>query len=611
MRIHHLEIDSFRNLRGFKMDFDSDSNIDVIIGKNGSGKSNLFEAVIAIFKYLTDDEFPLSFNFKIDYTINEALKCVSYHNDILKLNETIVKHFPDDALPENVFIYYSGHNDRITSAIERYEESYRKRIKDDEVKELRRFVWLTNKHMPILLLIMVMLEDDTTATTDLTSQLRVERISSDIKLTLSRPHYFKGKPLESWDQNPFWGVKGYLSDFLSKLSELSSSSDLLREEGYFIDSEEYVLYIPVNRMQELMLSNSPIRIFQMYDDMRVINMLSEIDFRVNLQNGESIRLSEFSDGECQSVFLSGMVELFKNRDCILFLDEPDAFLHPEWQFELIKKLSHHTGSNNLGNQIIVTSHCASTLVSCEDKKINLFEEHNDVLRSLSVSKEYAVRQLSKGMITLDEKKETVNILCKITKSDKPILLTEGHTDCRIIECAWSKLKQDSIPFLVVQGFNRGYLRNLLNEPKIYSEVEPYPVFGLFDFDEAYEDWQQLKGQLIESDPFNGLCKKLQENNGYAFLLPVPAKQALHTQVIKDSSTNETFEEKSKITIEHMFYGYEDTANYFIETSQSGGGSFIEFQGDKHNFADDVVPKLPTEAFVAFTGLFNTLESIIR
>ncbi len=41
-------ITEYKNLKDFKLDFDSESFIDVFVGKNGTGKSNLFEAIIEI-----------------------------------------------------------------------------------------------------------------------------------------------------------------------------------------------------------------------------------------------------------------------------------------------------------------------------------------------------------------------------------------------------------------------------------------------------------------------------------------------------------------------------------------------------------------------------------
>ncbi len=49
MRLKHLHIiGEYKNLKDFQLDFDGTSFIDVFMGKNGTGKSNLFEAIIEI-----------------------------------------------------------------------------------------------------------------------------------------------------------------------------------------------------------------------------------------------------------------------------------------------------------------------------------------------------------------------------------------------------------------------------------------------------------------------------------------------------------------------------------------------------------------------------------
>ena len=38
------------------------------------------------------------------------------------------------------------------------------------------------------------------------------------------------------------------------------------------------------------------------------------------------------------VYMLAAAELFKDRNVISLFDEPDAFLHPEWQFEFLNQI---------------------------------------------------------------------------------------------------------------------------------------------------------------------------------------------------------------------------------------------------------------------------------
>lgn len=56
MRLKSLFIDNYKNLKNCTLDFDGTSFVDVFVGKNGSGKSNLFEALMEIFRHIYEFE---------------------------------------------------------------------------------------------------------------------------------------------------------------------------------------------------------------------------------------------------------------------------------------------------------------------------------------------------------------------------------------------------------------------------------------------------------------------------------------------------------------------------------------------------------------------------
>ena len=65
MKLRKLEISTFKNLRNFSIDF-SQKLTTVLLGQNGTGKSNLLEALIIIFRDLDFGETP-AFQYKLDY----------------------------------------------------------------------------------------------------------------------------------------------------------------------------------------------------------------------------------------------------------------------------------------------------------------------------------------------------------------------------------------------------------------------------------------------------------------------------------------------------------------------------------------------------------------
>src|SRR5260370_24913083 len=66
MRLDKLTIDNFKNLRNFTINFDEEALTTVILGRNGTGKSNLLEALIIIFRDL-DLGDPPAFKYRLTY----------------------------------------------------------------------------------------------------------------------------------------------------------------------------------------------------------------------------------------------------------------------------------------------------------------------------------------------------------------------------------------------------------------------------------------------------------------------------------------------------------------------------------------------------------------
>ena len=52
MRLDRLRLMGFKNLKNFEIDFDQGELSTVLIGENGTGKSNVIEALVTIFRDL-------------------------------------------------------------------------------------------------------------------------------------------------------------------------------------------------------------------------------------------------------------------------------------------------------------------------------------------------------------------------------------------------------------------------------------------------------------------------------------------------------------------------------------------------------------------------------
>jgi recombinational DNA repair ATPase RecF len=87
-------ISKYKNLDNFKLDFDGSSFIDVFVGKNGTGKSNLFEALIEIFRHLYEFDNRrgrpnIGFEYLLKYEINSTITEIEWKSGKLTINVSV------------------------------------------------------------------------------------------------------------------------------------------------------------------------------------------------------------------------------------------------------------------------------------------------------------------------------------------------------------------------------------------------------------------------------------------------------------------------------------------------------------------------------------------
>ena len=623
MRIKEIYISEYKNLKDFTLNFDGDSFIDVFVGKNGTGKSNLFEAIIEIFKHLFEDDYEVTFDFNLKYELEGNEIAISWkwaESMWIDESEKEVKKIARALLPDNILIYYSGHNNKITELVDQYETKFKKGLKEANVGDTRKFIGIGKDYKAILLSVLLIQKDDCKAKNFIIEKLGIKSIAKEIKITLKRPFYAqkKGYDIDSvQSETRFWKAQGITLEFLDKLSRVKKGvleeKGRVRDEGYIYRDDyedEYIMYLDIEDFQNKFSEEAPQDIFRSFDNLKTIEMLEDISLGVELLDGTIINIDKFSDGQFQSVYIYSIIELFKGRNCITLLDEPDAFLHPEWQFSFLKQVFEITEEASVDNHVLMTSHSASTISASKEKTINLFEINGNTISVIKYPKSDVIKSLSSGLITFSESEAKLNINHFLNNTSGAVLFTEGITDEMILETAWNKLYLDEKPnFEIQNAYSCSFLRNTLKDQSLYTRFPDKIFFSVFDFDEAYNDWNQL-GTDIEINPTKCLTKQLKTFESYSMLLPV-TNAAISNQVI-NPTTGRTYGNRSLLTIELMFYNVPTTEPYFIVDTERTDG-FIKFISDaqKVKFAEEVVPNIDAQYFEVFRPIFEFIKSKIK
>lgn len=630
MRLNSVFISQYKNLKNFTLALGASSFIDLFVGKNGSGKSSLFEALIEIFRHL--DQFgtvgnDISFDYKLNYEVEGQDTEVEWKAGKLRINhDEDRKTLGQTPFPDNVLIYYSGHNNTVSELVADYETKFRGRIKGANLEDSRRFIGIGQEYKALLLAVLLVQPADSRGHTFIRQKLGIDRLGITkpgtdetsepvLRLDLHRPDYARGSEKEKYDIDPveiatrYWRPIGITKDFLDTLGACiwANTEKLTVTEGYLPNLDHYVLYLSINKLQERFVGRWQ-ELFRQLDNLKTLGMLNSISVPLRLSSGVEGSVNNFSDGQFQSVYIYSVVELFKDRNCLILLDEPDAFLHPEWQFDFLRQVFDITDAAARNSHILMSSHSASTIIRASESVINLFEFDGEKIALTKVNKADVVKSLSAGLITFSESEARLNIQHVLKNTNGPVLFTEGITDEMILETAWQKLyPTEKRPFEIQNAFSCGFQRNLVKDNALYQNHPGRVFFALFDFDEAYNDWNQL-GQDVQTDPALCLTKKRNGCESYALLLPVPAAGQIRGQVI-NPHTGGNFGNRSLLTIELLFHGVPGLDAYFmVDTERTDG--FIKFisDGQKTTFAQDVVPTLNAANFEVFRPLFNFIRS---
>jgi len=368
MRIDKLAIQgAWKNLEGFNINFDETFDVTVLIGRNGSAKSNLLEVLIRIFSDLssrTPSRFPYELEYDIfDKHVHLCCKAGKIPAGTVDGKKTSFKAIQKDFLPRYVVGYYSGTSDRFKKLFLKYDKQALKQTLTDSNKkeklELRTFICARPIH-GLFSLLAFYFADDPEVVSFLKELPKIEAFDS-VLITLTQPPWAK----KGTKADDFWGAQGPVRDLLEAIKRHSlapfSSKKTIKTDFRRRETKEFIyLYLPDLKALHALATeygNDPRAFFQALDTMRLSDLIDEDSFRVKVRvKGAkgAIHTRQLSEGEQQLLTVLGLMRFTRNAGSLYLLDEPDTHLNPAWGVEYLERLRKIGGIDKKSHTIIAT-----------------------------------------------------------------------------------------------------------------------------------------------------------------------------------------------------------------------------------------------------------------
>lgn len=407
MQLLRICIPVFRNLRDLNISFAThlpasekafadgqpkQIRSHALIGQNGTGKSNLIEALITIFRDVDLDR-EAAFDYKLEYNIRSRVVCIEADTAKQKRPYVWVDGKVEsqgyllknrELLPTHVFAYYSGRNERIEALFQEHQRRFNQRqeITTDEVlskqllanftgteadiraieeakrrsearlkqvgdDRLRRLFYCRGGHSQLVLLACLLSDDPVFQ--QVLKNLHIESLESAL-FVLKEPYRLREKrrsgkfdeqELNEGDPR-FWYARGnVVSEFLDKLWQVAwapieqEASKQIDFRGRTEKQKQLYLFVPsqgkLKQLGELVGSTDSF--FRYAEGAYIGDLIEEVRITVKKrdEHGGKVSFTHLSEGELQMLTVLGLMRITREDHCLFLLDEPDTHLNPIWK----------------------------------------------------------------------------------------------------------------------------------------------------------------------------------------------------------------------------------------------------------------------------------------
>lgn len=392
MNITKLEISGYKNLN---IRLEHEARVISLIGNNGSGKSNLLEALSQIFKNLYFGQ-KTQFDYYIEYTIsdNRKVQVTNNNSSLTYLIDGVSASSISNYLPKKVVAIYSGEANRLWE--DSYKNSYDQviaNINNNTQVDMPKML-LINKYYWHLSLLTLLLSDGDDNKAFVKEVLSIDSVNTiDIVVNKSKyKHYKQNSVLE-----------------LAKAIEHRTSYTLDELRGILIPrwtTSEIYTYL------YLLFTPKSTKIIE--------------DITVKFNN--NLTIDSLSEGEKKLLLLKSAFEFAIQEDSLFLLDEPDAHIHINNKERIIKLIEPFKGNR----QVILTTHSPTVTKSISNDELFMMDNG-----ALIDKQEQEILDYLTGDFWNRHQQSSF-----LSSNKKVILLVEGRHDKTHLNNAFSKLKDE-------------------------------------------------------------------------------------------------------------------------------------------------------------------------
>lgn len=463
MRLKSLYIEDYKNIKKQTFDFSNSTGYIALIGLNGSGKSNLLEAIGLIFNGILNKK-----KIPFDYTIvyEHEGKVYSRKKNSAAIDGKRAKN-SDMLYPTSVIACYSGEDLRLWHmAFEDYYMHYFKKAIDNllptpELIYISKYCWN-------IALITLMSSEDAKVKAFLETNFGITDLEKvEVSFEFAEAENFKDHQALKWINR----IKYECLDEKGKATIKSLLS--------------YDVPLLPNQTKESTIFHYLFLLSQPKKNPEKGNAVDKYVTKIRIEN-KGVPSFNFSEGHKKLILIECITKVLGNKKSILLLDEPDAHVHIALKKEILNCI------NDFEGQALLTTHSPMFVNQMTDKNIYPMVDG----KVLPQAKRELIQKITNNEINY------IDGACIV--SSKYVLVTEGPDDIYHIKAAISAFSPKDDKYKELNKLSFIYMGGAKGVDNYFDEIlkslydTMTKIVFAFDYDEEGREGAKMVQKIIDS-----------------------------------------------------------------------------------------------------------------